>query len=248
MTVLIGGLIVVALAAFFIFGGGKLTTLLKGFVGVFVEDLTKTPEGAAAVYNQAIEQGTRDYSQANDTLQKIAGQLDTAIKTHLNFKKQLEVCEVNCNNFAKNQQWEKLDLFAKEREELLEEIENQELVINDLKPLFEEAKAINIHLEEKLVKLKKDKTRIINDLQRDKQLKNMYDDMDELKNTTNTDKLLDSVKSSAKELREQAVGARSVHNNKTSTKITAAKVEAKKLHSNDYIEQLKQKHGKSTLK
>lgn len=246
MGILIGGVLVLGLAALFIFGGGKLTTLLKGFVGLFVEDLTKTPEGAAAVYNQAIEKAQNQYNIANDTLQKVAGELDTAIKNHEGFLKRLKECETRCENFAKTGQFDKVELFSNEREEILLEIENAEAIINDLKPLYEEAKIINNHLEEKLVKLKKEKNRVITDLKRNKQLKSMYDDMDELKNTTNVDKLLDSVKTGVKESREKAVGARTVHNNKTSTKISAATAEARKLQSNDYVEELKKKYSTNT--
>lgn len=242
MELLIAGA-VIAVAAILLFGKSKLGTLLKGFVGVFVEDLAKTPEGAEAIYNQAIEKSQNDYNQANDTLQKIAGQLDSAMRQFDNYKKRLSECEIRCENFAKVGQFDKVELFAREREDLLEEIANQQLILNELKPLYEEAKGINVYLEEKLVKLKKEKSRVVNDLKRNNQLKSMYDDMDELKNTTNVDKLLSSVKAGAKETREKAVGARVVHNNKTSTKITAAKTEAKKLQSSDYIEELKRKHS-----
>lgn len=243
MGTLIGGLIVVGIAGFLLFGGGKLITLAKGFVGLFIEDLSKTPEGAAAVYNQAIEKSQNQYNIANDTLQKVAGELDTAIKTLQGLEKKLVECESRCESFAKAGQFDKVELFAREREDLLEEIENQKVTIGELKPLFEEAKVINNHLEEKLVKLKKEKNRVVTDLKRNKQLKSMYDDMDELKNTTNVDKLLDSVKTGVKESREKAVGARTVHNNKVSTKIDAAKSEARKLQSNDFVEQLKNKYN-----
>ncbi|AEO93506.1 gp247 [Bacillus phage G] len=243
MGILIGGVLVVGLAALFIFGGGKLTTLLKGFVGVFIEDLTKTPEGAAAVYNQAIEKSQEQYNIANDTLQKVAGELDTALRALKDFEKRLTDCETSCENFAKAGQFDKVELFAQEREVIIDDIENQKAIIAELKPLYEEAKVINNHLEDKLVKLKKEKNRVITDMKRNSQLKSMYDDMDELKNTTNVDKLLDTVKTGVQQSREKAVGARTVHNNKTSTKVSAAKEEAKKLQSNDYIEQLKKKHN-----
>lgn len=238
-----GGIVV--LAGILLFGRSKLGTLLKGFIGLFVEDLTKTPEGAEAVYNQAIEKAQDDYNQANDTLQKVAGQLDTAVRQADMLKKKVTDAETRAESFAKQGQFDKVELFAREREDLLEELEAQSGIIKELRPIYEEAKTINTHLEEKLVKLKKEKVRIVADLKRNKQLKSMYDDMDELKNTTNVDKLLDTVKNNVKETREQAVGARTVHNNKTSTKIDAAKQEAKKLQSSDYAEQLKAKYAKN---
>ncbi|MNV90664.1 hypothetical protein D3C71_1850720 [compost metagenome] len=99
-------------------------------------------------------------------------------------------------------------------------------------------------MEDKLKKLQKDKNRVISDLKLNKELKVMYDDMDELKNTTSTDKLLDTVKKGVQDTRETAVGARVVHENKTSTKLANAETEARKLQSSSYVEDLKKKYNK----
>lgn len=242
METIILGIIILLVAAILLFGGGKLKTLLKGIVGVFVEDLAKTPEGAAAVYQQAIEKAQNDYNTAHNTLQKVAGQLDTAKKNVLISQDQLKKAEEKCEAFAKAGQYDKVELYAQQRNDILDELENQERAVKQLAPIFEEAKMISNRLEQKLTQLKKDKVRVTNDLKLNAQLKDMYDDMDELKNTTNIDKLLDSVKEGVKDSREKAVGAKVVHNNKLSTKISNADQEAKKLVNNDYIEELKKKY------
>jgi phage shock protein A len=244
METLIVALVVIVIAAILLFGGGKLITLLKGFVGLFVEDLAKTPEGAAAVYSQAIEKAQNDYNLANNTLQKVAGQLDSAKRNIEITKTKVTETEAKCENFVKAGQFDKAELFSQERNDLMEELENQNRIAAELTPIFEEAKKINNHLETKLKQLKKDKDRVINDLKLNKQLKSMYDDMDELKNVDNVDKLLDSVKTGVKDGREKAVGARVVHENKLSTKISNANVDAKKLQSDSYIEELKKKYQK----
>ena len=77
-----------------------------------------------------------------------------------------------------------------------------------------------------------------------KQLKEVYDDMDELKNVTATDKLLESVRDKNKDLDAVVEGSKVVHNNKMSTKLQQAENEAKKLNSNDYLESLKKKYNK----
>lgn len=236
------GIIVIVLAGVFIFGGSKLRVLLKGFVGLFVEDLAKTPEGASAVYNQAIEKSQNDYNTAHNTLQKVAGQLDSSKKSIETTKIKLQKTEEKCEAFVKDGQFDKAELFAQQRNDLLEELELHERAVKELEPIFEEAKRISNYLEQKLTKLKKDKVRVINDLKLNKQLKNMYDDMDELKNTTNVDKLLDSVKEGMKDSREKATGAKIVHENKLSTKVSKADEDAKQLVNNDYIEELKRKY------
>jgi|SRR6185312_11397603 len=244
MEIIVLGIIVIVLAGVFIFGGKPLRVLLKGFIGVFIEDRAKTPEGAAAVYNQVIDKAQNDYAIAHNTLQKVAGQLDSSKKSVVSTKDKIQKSEEKCEAFAKAGQFDKVDLFAEQRDNLIEELGNHERAVKELEPIFEEAKRISNYLEKKLTQLKADKVRAINDLKLNKQLKDMYDDMEELKNTTNIDKLLGSVKEGVKDSREQAVGARVVHGNKLSTKISDADEEAKKLVRNDYAEELKRKYQK----
>ena len=76
------------------------------------------------------------------------------------------------------------------------------------------------------------------------QLKDIYDDTDDLKAATTTDKLLESVREKNRSLDEIVEGSKVVHNNKASTKIRRADEKAKKLQSNDYLESLKKKYNK----
>lgn len=242
MEILIYGVIVLILAALIL--SGKFRVLVRGFFGLFVQNIAKTPEGAEAVYNQVIEKAQNDYNTANDALQRIAGQLDTAQKTVASVKDAIKAAEAKCEQFAKANQFEKVEIFANERNDLFDDLEIHETAVKELTPLFEEAKLLNNTLEAKLAKLKKEKTQTISKMKLNTQLKDMYDGMNELKNTTNADKLLDAVKEGAKEKRELAVGAGVVHNNKLSTKIDKANAEAKTLTSNSYVDELKKKYGK----
>lgn len=56
MGIVIGAVAVVFVLALIIFPGvrGKLKVLVGGFLNIFVEDIAKTPEGAKAVFQQAI--------------------------------------------------------------------------------------------------------------------------------------------------------------------------------------------------
>lgn len=246
MTLLFGIGAAVVVAAFIFFPG--LRVMFKGLGNLFVEDLAKTPEGARAVYEQAIYEAQEEYNKANNTLQKIAGQLNTATEELKHYKEKLASLESKCEAFAKAGQFDKIDLYAQERDNTVEEVNSRIEIIDRLTPLFEEAKQINNHCETKLKQLQKDQKKVVNELQMNEQLKEMYDDMDELKNTTNTAKLLDAVKEGAKETREHAVGARVVHENKLSTKIDKADEEAKKLSRNSYKDELMKKYATQTVK
>ena len=98
--------------------------------------------------------------------------------------------------------------------------------------------------EKNLRKLKRESKEVVENMKVKKQLKEVYDDMDELKNVTATDKLLESVRDKNKDLDAVVEGSKVVHDNKVSTKLQKADEEAKKLQSNDYLESLKKKYNK----
>lgn len=70
MGVVIGAVAVVFVLALIIFPGvrGKLKVLVGGFLNIFVEDIAKTPEGAKAVFQQAIEEVQERYNKASVSL------------------------------------------------------------------------------------------------------------------------------------------------------------------------------------
>ena len=92
--------------------------------------------------------------------------------------------------------------------------------------------------------LRKESKETIENMRMKKELEDVYDNMDELKNVTATDKLLDHVREKNKDLNASVEGARVVHNNKLSTKIQKADAAAKKAQSNDYLDALMKKHNK----
>ena len=98
--------------------------------------------------------------------------------------------------------------------------------------------------EKNLRKLRRESKEVVENMKVKKQLKEVYDDMDELKNVTATDKLLDSVRDKNKDLDAVVEGAKVVNNNKMSTRLTKAEVEARKNNGNDYLEGLKKKYNK----
>ena len=226
----------------------KARVLIKGFIGVFIEDRAKTPEGARAVYEEAINEAQDEYAKANDILQKFTGKLDSAKKELVTTQKKISEIEKKCETFAKNNQWEEVQLYAEQKDILESDLESLATLISELELNVEEATEINREKEIKLTTLKREKEKIVNDLIRDRQLKEIYDDMDELKSRNTTGKLVQSVREGAKDARENAVGARAVHNSKTSTKIARADARAAQLSSNDYVESLKKKYGNTSQK
>ena len=50
---------------------GKLVVLIRGGLNMFVEDRAKTPEGAEAVFTQAINEAEEQYTKASTTYNKL---------------------------------------------------------------------------------------------------------------------------------------------------------------------------------
>lgn len=82
MGIVIGAVAVVFVLALIIFPGvrGKLKVLVGGFLNIFVEDIAKTPEGAKAVFQQAIEEVQERYNKAGDTLNRFVGEQSSVQK------------------------------------------------------------------------------------------------------------------------------------------------------------------------
>lgn len=223
---------------------GEVKVLFKGFVRVFIRDMATTPEGAQAIYAEKIDQAQEAYSKADDALKRAAGKLENANRDMDTYKKRLKKIESECEALVKADNFDAAQLKAEEREEILADIERCSEIIKGLEVATNEAKEIQEMCEKNLRKLKKEAKDVVENMKVKSQLKEVYDDLDELKASTTTDKLLESVRDKSKELNEIAAGSRVVHENRISTRVQKATTEAHKAQSNDYIESLRKKHNK----
>lgn len=221
---------------------GKLKTLVGGFLNVFVEDAAKTPEGAEAVFTQAIEELRDKYNRADSTLNKLAGELKHAEDEAVMLENKVKQVEATCERLAKNGQMKEAGVYAENRSELLTELEQKRECISRLKPMVDDATQIHDALAKKLRETQRKKKEIINSMRMNDQLKDILGDLDELKKDTATKKLLDSVMEGSSDLKKEVDGARIVHENRTSTKVERAEQKAKKLENDEYLESLRKKY------
>lgn len=222
----------------------KLKTLVGGFLNVFIEDKAKTPEGARAIYQQAIEEAQDKYNKASETLRAVSGRHENAVKKLKTLNADLKDTESKCETFVKANRMEEAALFAEKREELIGEISRAEVMVSELNKAMAEATEISQHTEKTLRKLKQQSKTIVSEMEMKKQLAEMYDDLDEMKKTTATSKLLESVQDGYEDLSIKASGARTVHESKVSTKMQKAEKVAAKSSADAYLEQLKAKNSK----
>ncbi|WP_097006739.1 PspA/IM30 family protein [Lacrimispora amygdalina] len=222
----------------------KLKILSGGFLNVFIEDRAKTPEGANAIFQQAIDVAQDKYNKANTLLRQRSGELEMEKENLITTNKKLADLEKSCERLVQIGKDQDAEILAIQREELLVDIERQKKLVESLGPVVEECKTIAAHQENTLHQLKIKRKQIIADLQMNKQMSEMYDDLDELKKTSTVNKLLESVEEGHLSSKQEAIGAKIVHQNKLETKANNAQLELKNIKNNDYIESLKKKYEK----
>lgn len=241
VELLIAGLVIIGIILIL---SGKARTLAKGFFSLFITNVAKTPEGAEAIYQEAIDQAQDDYNKASDTLNTIAGKLETAKKNLANAQNALENTKSKCEQLAKAGEFDKLDVYSSKLDEINADLDLFTKEVNKYQPMFEDASIVCNKLEATLKKLKKEKSTVVAEIRLNNSTKEMYDRLDELKRVKSSDKLLGSVREGLVESSEKAVGAKTVYNNKTSTKIDRIEQETKSAQTNDYIQSLKNKYSK----
>ena len=219
-------------------------TLFSGITRLFIKDMATTPEGAEAIYGEKIDQAQDAYNKADNAYKVAAGKLSNAQKDMKNLKSKLEKVESECESLVKANKIESAQLKADEREEIMADIKRYSELVKAYEDAANTAKEAQEMCEKNLRKLKRESKEVVENMKVKKQLQEVYDDVDELKNVTATDKLLDSVRDKNRDLDAIVEGSKVVHNNKMSTKLAKAEVEAKKNSSNDYLDSLKKKYNK----
>lgn len=219
-------------------------SLFKGFTRLFIKDMATTPEGAEAIYGEKIEQAQDAYNKADNAYKVAAGKLSNAQKDMKNLKARIEKVEAECESLVKANKFDLARLKAEEREEVAADIRRYSELIKAYEDASNTAKEAQEMCEKNLRKLKRESKEVVENMKVKKQLQEVYDDMDELKNVTATDKLLDSVRDKNRDLDAIVEGSKVVHNNKMSTKLAKAEAEAKKTSSNDYLDGLMKKYNK----
>ena len=241
-AIIIISVVVIFVALLVIFP--EFRTLFKGLTRVFIKDIATTPEGAEAIYGEKIKDAQDAYNKADDALRVAAGKLSNAKRDLEILKNRLTKVETECESFVKNGKIDMAQLKAEEREEIISDINRMMKLVKAYEEATNTAKEAHEMCDKNLRKLKRESKDVVENMKVNQQLKEVYDDMDELKNVTATDKLLDSVREKNSNLNAVVEGSKVIHENRTSTKLQKAEAEAKKLQSNDYLDTLKKKYNK----
>ena len=218
--------------------------LFKGITRLIIKDMATTPEGAEAIYGEKIDEAQEAYNKADNALKIAAGKLSNAKRDMESLRNRLTKVESECEALVESDKDDMAQLKSEEREDVLSDIKRYTELIKAYEVATSTAKEAQEMCERNLRKLKRESKEVVENMKVKKQLKEVYDDMDELKNVSATDKLLSSVRDKNKDLDAIVEGSKVVHDNKMSTKLQRAEKEAKKLSSDYYLESLKKKYNK----
>ena len=222
----------------------EFRSLCFGWTRLFIKDMATTPEGAEAIYAEKINEAQDKYNKADNALRVAAGKLEVEENKLKTLTKQLKDVESKCEALVQNGKMEMAQIKADERAEILSDIERTKKLIEAYTAAKSDAEEVHKACGVTLRKLKRESKEVVENMRVKAQLNEVYDSMDDLKNVTATDKLLDSIKEKNDDLNASVAGARVIHENRTSTKVQRANDAAKKLQSDDYLASLQKKYNK----
>ena len=176
----------------------EFRALFRGFARLFIKDMATTPEGAEAIYGEKIDQAQDAYTKADNAYKVASGKLATAKRDLDNLRSRLTKIETECESLVRNGKIELAQLKAEEREEVLSDISRYTELVKAYEVAAATAKEAQEVCEKNLRKLKRESKEVVENMKVKSQLKKVYDDMDELKSVTATDKLLESVRDKIK--------------------------------------------------
>ena len=201
--------------------------LCLGWTRVFIKDMATTPEGAEAIYAEKINEAQDKYNKAEQAFRTASGKLEVETNRNRMLQNRLKDVESKCEALVQAGKMEMAQIKAEERAEIVADIERSNKLIEAYTAAKNDAEEVHKVCGNNLRKLKRESKEVVENMKVKAQLNEVYDSMDDLKNVTATDKLLDSIKEKNEDLNASVAGARAIHENRTSTKIQKANETAK---------------------
>ena len=237
-------IIAVVVILFALAVSGKLRALVKAFLNLFVEDLASTPEGAEALFNQKEEEVEEKFRKADTVYKKVAGQRKRCKEELENLEARLTTIESQCERLAKAHDEEGLDIKIAERADIVEDIDIHKDTLKTLEAALKDASEARSACEENLNQIRKKKKQIVTQMKRNRDMKDIYDDLEGIGAGDNTSKLLDKVIERGDDLADIVAGSKEAYETKTSTKAKKVDQRLKPSANDDYKQQLLNKYKK----
>lgn len=216
----------------------KGRTLLKGFIGVFIEDMSKTPEGVRAIYQEKINDLSKNYNMAHDNYKKLIGRQTTLEKSIEDDKETKQKYDKKICYFIEMGKEDDAKLFATKASQLDVTIKNKEKELEELEPIVKDAEFVYNTLARKLEELKLEQEEQVRRFETAKQMESIYDSMEKVATNTGVDNLLDTARKTVKDSEARAQGAKEVHEQNIDTKIDRLTEQYDTVSADDYISNL----------
>lgn len=223
---------------------GKLRALVKAFFNLFVEDLASTPEGAEALFNQKEEEVNDKFRRADAVYKKVAGQRKRCKDTITELETKLVQVEAQCDKLAKMQDMEGLDIKIAERADIVDEISINKQTLITLEGALKDASEARDACEENLRIIQKKRKQVVTQMKRNRDMKDIYDDLEGIGAGDHTSKLLDKVIERGDDLADMVAGSKEAYETKASTKAKKVDQRLKSSANDDYKQQLLNKYKK----
>ena len=217
----------------------QLGSLVGGFLQVFVQDTAKTPEGAKAIYAQKIDEMTTKYTDACNTLRDLTGKLKTIQDKYAACQKKAKEYDERAKAAMSRGDEESATTYARMLQEELDEAENLSEQFQKIKPAAEEVKTIKEKLENQLAALKRESKDVVSELKANEQVADVYSNLDRLRASTGTDKMLNATRDGLQESREKAAGAKVLYQTSRDGKQDKADARTADYRVSSYLDGLK---------
>lgn len=131
-------------------------------------------------------------------------------------------------------------------QEELDKAENLSDQFQKMKPAAEEVKAIKEKLENQLAALKRESKDVVAELKANEQVADVYSNLDRLRASTGTDKMLNATRDGLQESREKAAGAKVLYQTSREGKLDKASANTDDYKVSSYLDSLKKSNPNVT--
>lgn len=221
----------------------KFCVLFRGTLNLFVEDRAKTPEGAKAIFTQAISEAEEKYQTAKETYNRLFGRLNRLKAEMKKLQEDIKFAESRVEYFARSGDRDNAKLYAERVTQLRGSLKSKEQAIETLAPSVEKAKEVYDACSKRVISLRNQKQDVVAQMETNRMTKELMDDLDEVYKGSATDKMVDAVLEGAGVLMEESSGAVASYEAKTSTKIARAEQRAEDAESEAYLDEIMKKYS-----
>lgn len=219
--------------------------LLKGFVSIFIKDLASTPEGAEKIFDQQISELQTVRDDASNSYRMAAGRLESEKKRNEALLLHKQQLEKDCEALVQAGKYKEAESKSEQRTECIGDIQRSNLQLKAFTVAFNDAKEAFDSAERNLKDAKKRARDTVENMKVQQTLKQVYDQLDENRADTSTEKLVNAIMEKNKDLTEFVDGSRAIHNSKLSTRIAKADESARKAQGDAYLASLMNKYKKN---